>query len=100
MQLVRLDQVLARAAGEVDAFVEPPRRGFEVGDDEAAVAAVARRLDPHDDLALDLPGLGGIGKSPKRRTFSASPETRPSAASSARSAILASSTWLPARPKT
>ena len=40
VQLVRLDQVLGLAALAVDALVKPARRAFEVGDDEAAVAAL------------------------------------------------------------
>jgi len=40
MQLVRLDQVFGLAALAVDALVEPARRAGEVGDDEAAVAAL------------------------------------------------------------
>src|ERR671910_197100 len=62
VQLVCLDQVLRLAALAVDAFVEPARRAREIGDDEAAVAAVARRLDPHDDLTLDLPAPGSVAE--------------------------------------
>ena len=62
VQLVRLDQVLGLAALAVDALVEPARRAGEVGDDEAAVAALGRGLDAGDDLTLDLPALGGVAE--------------------------------------
>ena len=59
---MRLDQILGLAAGAVDVLVEPSRRAGEVGDDEPAVAALVRRLDPGDHPALDGPGLGGIAE--------------------------------------
>ena len=42
VQLVRLDQVFCLAARAVDVLVQPARRAGEVGDDEAAVAALRR----------------------------------------------------------
>ena len=44
MQLVRLDQIFSLAAGAVELVVEPARRAGDVGDDEAAVGALRRRL--------------------------------------------------------
>ena len=101
MQLVRLDQVLGLAAGAVDLLVEPARRAREVGDDEAAVAALGRGLDPGDHLPLDVPGLGGIAE------LAVAADLVGLAVDPADRGVLGevprpwpSSTLLPARPKT
>ena len=59
---MRLDQVLGLAAGTVDVLVEPPRCASEVGDDEPAVTALRRGLDPGDDLTLDRPGSAALAE--------------------------------------
>src|SRR3546814_20201842 len=60
MQLVRLDQVLCLTARAVDLLVERLGRAGQVGDDEAAVGSLGRRLDACHDAALALPGPGGV----------------------------------------
>src|SRR3546814_20071887 len=60
MQLVRLDQVLCLTARAVDLLVERLGRAGQVGDDDAAVGSLGRRLDACHDAALALPGPGGV----------------------------------------
>ena len=92
LQLVRLDQVFRLAAGAVDLLVQPPRRALEVGDDEPAVAALIRGLDPGDDLPLGMPALGGVAERAVAADLAARVLVRVTAVSSARCRTLPSST--------
>ena len=62
VQFVGLDQILGLAACTVDFVVKPARRAGDVGDDEAAVGAFRRGLDPGDHLSLDMPASRGIAE--------------------------------------
>src|SRR3546814_14770264 len=57
MRLVRLDRVLCLTARAVDLLVERLGRAGQVGDDEAAVGSLGRRLDPCLDAAPAATGL-------------------------------------------
>ena len=62
--LMGLDQVLSIAARTIDVLVEMRGRACEVGDDEAAVAALGPGLDAGDDTAGSgiLPCWPGLGR--------------------------------------
>jgi hypothetical protein len=100
VQLVCLDEIFSLTATAVEDLVQPPRRAGEVGDNEAAVAALARRLDAGDDSALGLPALGGVAEVAEAPGLVGARLGATEAVSSARSATRSSRTRLPARPKT
>lgn len=56
----------ALAASAIDLVVETSRRATQVDDDEAAVTAFDRSLDPTNDAALDCPGFVGIAHRTRR----------------------------------
>ena len=60
VELHVLDEILHAPARAVDLFVEDFCPPWQVGDDEAYVAALLARLDAGDDLARLAPAGGGI----------------------------------------
>src|ERR1700674_2893786 len=60
MGLMGLDQILHLPAHAIDALVESLGLAAEIGDDEAAVAALVGGFDASDDAALLAPAPSGI----------------------------------------
>src|SRR5207302_10637420 len=60
VELHVLDEILHASASAVDLILQDFCPAWQVGDDEAHIAALLARLDAGDDLAGLAPAVGGI----------------------------------------
>ena len=61
LALVELDEVLSLTAGTIESVVQPfSAAAGDVGDDEADIEALGRRLDARGHASLAVPGLGAV----------------------------------------
>src|SRR5262249_24029355 len=72
VELHVLDEILHASACAIDLFVEDSCPPWQVGDDEACIAALLARLDAGDDLAGLAPagrGIAGLKEAPHLLRF-------------------------------